>query len=517
MFAIIRNLNLNALICFGFHDKEISCNIFLKTKRPYFCSNWGTIRPLKIKLKKHTKEYGGYDFMGINEEQGNRSNGQKSSGIGKIVFLFLLILAIILLIFRITERKQLNKNMIQQSRISSIENDPEEKVTSSVNANLLTEANDLAMQYDYDGAIALLESQSIRPLDKEVKAAIADYEATKSTLVRVNPEKVTHVFFHSLIIDTDKAFDGDKKEGGYNQVMTTKNEFLQIMQSMYDKGYVLVKIHDVASKTKDKNGNSKFTYGDIMLPKGKKAFVLSQDDVCYYEYMEGDGFATKIVIGKDGYPTCEMKMEDGTISTGDYDLVPVLENFIKEHPDFSYKGARGILAFTGYNGILGYRTDESYKKTNPNYKADRAQAAKVAKVLKKKGWEMASHSWGHRDMGKIPMNHFKFDADKWEKNVESLIGPTDIIIYPFGSDVGSWKPYTSSNERFNYLKAKGFSYFCHVDASQPYWTQLGPDYFRQGRRNLDGYRMYYYPKYLSDLFKVSDVFDPARPTPVPKM
>ena len=51
----------------------------------------------------------------------------------------------------------------------------------------------------------------------------------------------------------------------------------------------------------------------------------------------------------------------------------------------------------------------------------------------------------------------------------------------------------------------------------PYWMQLGPDHFRQGRRNLDGYRMYYYPDSLSDLFSVPDVFDPARPTPVPQM
>ena len=47
---------------------------------------------------------------------------------------------------------------------------------------------------------------------------------------------------------------------------------------------------------------------------------------------------------------------------------------------------------------------------------------------------------------------------------------------------------------------------------------------RQGRRNLDGFRMYYdLPEtnptkdHLSDLFDVSEVFDRRRPTPVPKM
>ncbi len=402
---------------------------------------------------------------------------------------------------------------ITQNKESETAEPTEEEKLSA----LLSQAGAFASQYDYDGAVNLLQSDSRYNQREEVASAVAGYQAAKNTLVRIDPQQVTHIFFHSLIMDTSKAFDGDSKQAGYNQMMTTKSEFLKIMQSMYDRGYVLVRLHDLAYETMDENGNPKFVYGDIMLPEGKKAFVLSQDDLCYYEYMKGDGFATRIIIGEDGFPTCEMQMEDGSVSVGDYDLVPILENFIKSHPGFSYKGARGVLAFTGYNGILGYRTDESYKDTNPNYEADRQQAAKVAQALKDHGWELSSHSWGHRDMGKISMEHFKIDSDKWKRNVESLIGPTDIILFPFGSDIGSWTPYTDDNERFTYLKSLGFRYFCNVDASKTCWVQLGKDYFRQGRRNLDGYRMYYYPDSLGDLFNVSEVFDPARPAPVPPM
>ena len=38
-----------------------------------------------------------------------------------------------------------------------------------------------------------------------------------------------------------------------------------------------------------------------------------------------------------------------------------------------------------------------------------------------------------------------------------------------------------------------------------------------GRRNVDGYRMYHDGEGLTDLFDVSTVFDPKRPTPVPNM
>lgn len=387
---------------------------------------------------------------------------------------------------------------------------------------LITQANLLAQGYDYDGAIALLQGNETYASAPEVQEAVTGYEAAKSKLVKVDNSKITHIFFHSLIMDTSKAFDGDSMERGYNQMMTTKGEFMKILQSMYDRGFVLVKIHDIAEEVIGEDGVPRFVQKDIMLPEGKQPFVMSQDDVCYYEYMEHDGFANRVVIGKDGKPTTEMKLDDGTISQGSYDLIPLLEDFIQEHPDFSYKGARAIIAFTGYNGILGYRTAPSYS-SNPTYEQDKAEAAKVAQCLRDNGWELASHSWGHRNMGAISYEDFKTDTDKWKAEVESLIGPTDIILFPFGSDIGDWHPYTNDNKRFEYLKAAGFRYFCNVDSHQ-YWIQFGEDHLRQGRRNVDGYRMYYdlpetnptNPK-LSDLIDVTKVFDPARPKPVAPM
>lgn len=394
---------------------------------------------------------------------------------------------------------------------------------------VIAQAKLLADGYDYDGAINLLSSSTYAS-DESVTAAIDEYNATKETLVRADPRKVTHVFFHTLIMDTSKAFDGDSREKGYNQVMTTKDEFMKILQSMYERGFVLVRLHDVAYEVTAEDGSRHFQEGDIMLPEGKKPFVMSQDDVCYYEYMDGDGFASRMIIGEDGKPTNEMKMDDGSVSVGSYDLVPLLDDFIKEHPDFSYRGAKACIAFTGYNGILGYRTDsayntDEYKAEHPdfNFEEERANAAKVVQCLRDDGFEIASHSWGHRNMGTIPMDKFREDTDKWANEVETLTGPCDIILFPFGSDIGDWHPYDTSSERFQYLYNKGFRYFCNVDSSQ-YFVQIGDDYMRQGRRNLDGYRMYYdLPEsgvgvdHLSDLFDVNEVFDRSRPTPVPKM
>ena len=138
--------------------------------------------------------------------------------------------------------------------------------------------------------------------------------------------------------------------------------------------------------------------------------------------------------------------------------------------------------------------------------------------MKANGWTFASHTWGHKDVSAAALDDIKADTEKWKSYVEPIVGPTNIIIFAFGVDIGGAAPYTSDNTngKFDYLKSQGFDIYCNVD-SQKYFVQFGENFMRQGRRNLDGYRMYYDPDLVSDLFDASQVFDSARPTPVPRM
>lgn len=430
------------------------------------------------------------------------------------VSVLVIVLVIVHIQGRVTAEEETQYIIHQDSNIVS-----SEAFEQSQDQEIVKQAEQLALGYDYDGAIEFIKAQADYDKSTTMLEAIKRYEETKSTLV-VYPDVTTipHVFFHSLIVDTDKAFDGDSKEAGYNQVMTTVDEFNAMMQQMYDRGYVLVSIKDMAVSITAEDDSTRFAEGEIMLPEGKKPFVLSVDDVSYYEYMKGDGFASRIVLDENGRPTCEMELDDGTIVTGDFDVIPCLESFIEEHPDFSYKGARGILALTGYEGVLGYRTAPSYSESE-TYSQDVEAAKKVAEGLKEWGWEFASHSYGHLNLGNISFEKLQEDTTKWKETVESIIGTTDILIFPFGNDINDWHDY--SGERFDYLKSQGFNYFCNVDSVSS-WVQIRDNYVRQGRRNLDGLRMYNDMinddvNLLSDLFDVSEVFDERRPVPVPKL
>lgn len=442
------------------------------------------------------------------------------------MLILILIGSIVLVSFQVKKSKE--KKAQEQARQEKLIQ--EEEAKNQKRKDAVAQAEKIAMGYDYDGAIELLKSLENYDKDADIIAQIAKLEAEKSTMVPVDMTEVTHIFYHSLVVDPERGFAGnDSAAAGFKQWMTTVDEFNKITQAMYDNGYVLVDLHDLVNQTTDENGEVHFTTNQIMLPEGKKPFVLSLDDLCYYHSYDGRGTATKMVLDENGKPTCEYIQPDGTTVTGAYDCVPLLNQFLEEHPDGAYRGARGTIALTGYNGILGYRTDIAYK-TGENLTADQKawldahpdfdwekeceEAKKVAQAVKDTGWKFASHTWGHIRVGaNTSLETIKTDTEKWLAYVEPLVGDTDTIIFAHGEDLADWHDYSAENEKFTYLKSQGFNFFCNVDSSQ-YFLQLRDNYVRQGRRNLDGYRLWNdvhgEKNRTSDLFDASQILDPAR-------
>ena len=97
---------------------------------------------------------------------------------------------------------------------------------------ILNSAHAKFVTYDYDAALEILNSATDYAENEDLKALIASCEETKATLVPADVNKITHIFFHSLIMDNSKALDGDADEKGYDQEMTTKSQFLKILDSM---------------------------------------------------------------------------------------------------------------------------------------------------------------------------------------------------------------------------------------------------------------------------------------------
>ena len=151
---------------------------------------------------------------------------------------------------------------------------------------------------------------------------------------------VLHLSFPVLTLESE---DGAPRSGGLSV-----SEFKEILQDLYGKGYVLVDIYSLTEQTPDG-----YAAAQVMVPDGKKPLVLSQYDVSYST--ANDGRANAMMRTSAGDILCTYINASGETVNGEVDVVPILENFLTQHPDFSYKGARGILGVTGYQGLLGYQ------------------------------------------------------------------------------------------------------------------------------------------------------------------
>ncbi len=487
-------------------------------------------------------EYNDRDLSPEEEERRRRRRNRRRrrerrrvlSLVAALLFLFILVMIVAFTVFN----QRVKREKVRKAQEQEIEQEEKELKTRK---NAIAQAESLAETYDYDGAIALLQKQKDYDSDNNVINAIAKYTAAKSTLEAKDPTKVPHIFFHSLIIDTNRAFDtskwGENEVAGINAWMTTADEFDKIIQQLYDNGYVLVKMRDLVIETKDNDGTVHFQQNNkLMLPEDKKPIVLSIDDWSYYHSYEGRGYGDKAVLDKHGDVKVHYTDANGKGYVGDYDVVPRLNDFVKKHPDFSYKGARGIAAMTGYNGVFGYRTDTDYKtkenltddqkewlKKHPDFDYDKevAEAKKIAEAVKKSGWEFASHTWGHLSVTNKTVDELKTDNEKWVRTVEPIVGPVDTIIFAHGNDIGDWHDYNAqTNPVYAYYKSAGYNFYANVDASSEYWIQIRDAYVRQGRIDCDGLQMYRAlsgeakKNVFENLFDVKSVFSSARPTPV---
>lgn len=277
---------------------------------------------------------------------------------------------------------------------------------------------------------------------------------------------VEHLFFHPVVAYPELAFDGDAQSDGIDDYMVTADEYRKILQSVYDRGYVLVDIADVWSEVTGEDGQPTMVRNTLYLPEGTKPLILSFDDTNYYEYMLSNGFTHKLILGEDGkIASWGLDPQGQEVISRDLDAIPILDKFVEEHPDFSPFGSKGCLSLTGYEGILGYRTQTDTKSWTQAQEANRQKEIEAVKPiiaeLKRTGWTFGSHTWGHIRLGTKSLESIQADTQRWFDEVGSLVGPTTILFYPHGErpDGNDWQ---NTGPVFQYLQSQGFRVFCSV-------------------------------------------------------
>ena len=288
---------------------------------------------------------------------------------------------------------------------------------------------------------------------------------------------VEHLFFHPVIAYPELAFDGDRQSDGFDDWMVTADEYVKILNSLYEKGYVLVDIADCWSEATNENGEVRMVKNTLYLPEGKKPLILSYDDVNYYEYMLENGFTYKLIIGEDGKLwSWGLDSQGQEVVSRDLDAVTILDKFVEEHPDFSPFGAKGCLSLTGYEGILGYRTQTDSENWTPEREANRQKEIEAVKPivaeLKRTGWTFGSHTWGHISLNTRTYETVTADMQKWFDEVGSLVGETPVLFYPFGGRLDG-DDVKQSGPAFQWMQQQGFRIFCSVGIDS--WSKCKSD------------------------------------------
>lgn len=407
-------------------------------------------------------------------------------------------------------------------------NDPNKETQQSMTDALTEEANSLvraanamAAGYDYDNAIAKLDSFSG---DKAQYPVLMDAyntynEAKKNVKPIDDPASIPNLSFHCLIADPARAFIDVEFGKSYNTNYVTIDEFSKILDQLYANGYVLVDFNSFIVETVGEDGKTTYSTQAIYLPEGKKPIMLTETLVNYEVFtidsdgdMEadkgGDGFASKLVV-KDGKIVNEYVDANGNTLYGAYDLVPILENFIEAHPDFCYRGARATLAVSGEDGVFGYRIMHSVKESKgEDYYNQQVEGAKaIAKALRDKGYTIACYTYANVPYGTMSATKIQVDLDNWKKEVKPVLGDVPVIIYAKASDIAADGNFEGGN-KYNVLKDAGFRYFINA-ANVPY-AEVTVNYVRQSRIMVTGQQMTTYPQNFTDYFKVTDVLNEQR-------
>jgi len=329
---------------------------------------------------------------------------------------------------------------------------------------------------------------------------------------------VEHIFFHEAIAWPELAFDGGSGQRGYDDNMVTVSEYKKILESLHRNNYILVDLNDIWSEFVNDSGNTRMRRNTLMIPEGKLPIVISFDDLSFYEYMRGDGFMERYIIGDDGEIWAEGVDPNGNrIVSQDLTVVTILDKFVRENPDFSLGGAKGCIALTGYQGILGYRTQIDRDNDTPEQRLIRMQeVARVRPVvqrLKETGWYFATHSYGHIRIASASLNRVTTDAERWMEEVGSLVGETKIFIYPFGERLdGRDQDRSSSGPAFEFYHSLGFRIFASVGREPFTLIKSNISAVILDRMNSDGITLRNARERFLRLYDARDVFDPLRPS-----
>ena len=387
---------------------------------------------------------------------------------------------------------------------------------------LLAKADALAAQYDYQAAMDVLGTYSAGLTSSTTLVArYNEYNEAMSQLVPFSDlSQIPNVAVRMLIADLPRALADPDYGSGFGRNYITTGEFSAMLEQLYANGYMLVSPYDLVTSVTAGDGSTRLAPGTVYLPEGKKPLVLTQLGCNYFTYIvdsdgdglpdkDGSGMPYRVALDENGELTAQIVDRQGNDLSGAYDFITILNDFVKKHPDFSYRGARGVLAVTGYDGLFGYRTDpETAEKIGQAfYDTQLQEVPAVIEKIRADGFDIACMSYDYVNYGSKTADEVRKDLEDWATEVTPLLGNVDLMVMPYEDIVSGREPY--SGDKYDLLIQNGFRFFM-AENDDSNWGEITDHYARMNFRIVTAETMSRSPRVYSDLFDASAVLDPSR-------
>ncbi len=353
-----------------------------------------------------------------------------------------------------------------------------------------------------DGLALLSEYKDFYRNDEVINSLYLKFSEgnTDSRLVEYSGP-IEHLFTNNLLAWPELSLSSHNEHHTLNdRDYITPNEFRKILESLYRNNYILVNISEIYHTT-DAGVEQKV----LFLPPHKKPVILSFENICFPSTNPANGMTERMIINRDSrIASYSSRMSMNKRIRTDNEFVPILDTFVEEHPDFSFDNARGMICLSGENGILGYQTQHS----NPLHEHEAKKAAKVVKKLKENGWYFACNGYYHQSLSDVTYEQVLQDAAKWKEEVASIVGSTDMYVYPLGEK----EVYVQDrlSRKHQALVDAGYKMFCGIGIA-PYLGNLTSGTTThtliQDRKPLDGISLRNFETEYSHLFSCYEVYD----------
>lgn len=302
--------------------------------------------------------------------------------------------------------------------------------------------------------------------------------------------EIEHLSFETLMSFPEYALNKKNKHNKmYDEEKITTHEFEKILTHLYNNNYILIDV-EMLYTIKDNTLSKK----QLFLPQNKKPIILSFNNVSYKSNYQNLGNIDKIIIDRNNQLasyTTKKSIQDRVQYNNEFMLI--LENFITHHPDFSFNNARGIMFFSGENGILGYNINSK----NASSKNEARRVIEVVSRLKKLGWKFGCNTAQH--LHAISDVEFAKEISLWIKEIKSIIGNTQLYSF---TDTA----LTISKQKQETLLSNGFKIFFKKDISNPSLV-IDDNTITMTTRSINGNTLRNNSDELSHLFNSYEVYD----------